>query len=483
MHRVVTMLAKVGAAFIAQQVLLRKHGRSARIGDIEPQTRTLPKDRQMLFTDSIAALSSGHLPSGVAIVRISGPRVRFAIETICGKLPLPRRAYYGPLRSASGALIDQALTLFFPGPNSFTGEDCGEFQVHGGRAVVAALLNELTSLSGIRHAEPGEFTRRAFLNGKIDLLEAEALADLINSETEAQRQFAVLNSSGAQSELYSAWRRRMIHARAMIEAEMDFADEGDVPGSVSDQVWRDVAAMIQELQRHVGGYHKAEMIRDGFDVVILGAPNAGKSSLLNALLRREAAIVTDEPGTTRDLVEAVLELDGLKVRITDTAGLREPAGKVEAIGIDRAVQRAGQSDLILHLEDITGAGEDIAVPAGPPVLHVGTKLDRAGVFEPANFDLTISTASGENVETLLAAIGARAREAAGTKGEVLPSRLRHVELLTEALGHLKSSLNDTALELRAEELRLSSDRIGRLAGNVDVEDLLDVIFSQFCIGK
>lgn len=442
----------------------------------------------MLFTDSIAALSSGHLPSGVAIVRISGPQVRFALETIAGKVPEARRAHYGPLRGRDGELIDHGLTLYFPGPNSFTGEDCGEFQVHGGRAVVTALLGEIGRIPGFRQAEAGEFTKRAFLNGKMDLLEAEALADLINAETEAQRQFAVLNSGGAQSELYRGWRQRLIHARAMIEAEMDFADEADVPGSVSEQVWADVAALTVEISSHIKGYDKAEMIRDGYDVVILGAPNAGKSSLLNTLLRREAAIVTDEPGTTRDLVEAVLDLGGLKVRITDTAGLREPGGKVEAIGIARARERAASADFVLFLEDMTGPRGEVELPDDVPGLLVGTKLDRLTSIIDAGdgrYALQISTATGENIDRLLDQIGDRAQAAAGRRGEVLPSRLRHVELLNAALEHLNNALeaHQAALELRAEDLRLASDRIGRLSGAVDVEDLLDVIFSQFCIGK
>lgn len=439
----------------------------------------------MLFTDSIAALSSGHLPSGVAIVRISGPHVRFALETISGLLPQSRKAHYGPLHAPDGKVIDHGLTLFFPGPNSFTGEDCGEFQVHGGRAVVTSLLGEIGKLPGFRHAEAGEFTKRAFLNGKMDLLEAEALADLINAETEAQRQFAVMNSGGAQSELYLGWRKRLIHARAMIEAEMDFADEADVPGSVSSQVWQDVRSLIEEISSHVAGYGKAEMIRDGFDVVILGAPNAGKSSLLNALLQREAAIVTDEPGTTRDLVEAVLDLDGLKVRITDTAGLREPAGKVEAIGIERAKERAKDADLVLFLEDVSEKAE-LSPPSIVPTIMIGTKLDlHRHAAGDTRYALVISTATGQGIDGLLKMIGERAAGAVGQRGDILPSRLRHVELLRDASNYLGAALtaSDSMLELKAENLRLASDRIGKLSGAVDVEDLLDVIFSQFCIGK
>ena len=209
----------------------------------------------------------------------------------------------------------------------------------------------MTAIPGVRHAEAGEFTRRAFLNGKLDLTETEALADLISAETEAQRRLAVLNAEGAQSKLYSGWRRRLIHARAMIEAELDFADESDVPGSVADIVWADMEKLLGEIREHIGSFHRAEIIRDGFDVVIVGAPNAGKSSLLNALARRDAAIVSDEPGTTRDLVELALDLNGIKVRLTDTAGIREGAGKVEAIGIERARQRAEAADLVLLLVD------------------------------------------------------------------------------------------------------------------------------------
>ncbi|TGV76435.1 tRNA uridine-5-carboxymethylaminomethyl(34) synthesis GTPase MnmE, partial [Mesorhizobium sp. M00.F.Ca.ET.149.01.1.1] len=285
----------------------------------------------MASKDSIVALSSGRLPAGIAVIRISGPKTRFVVETIAGPIKA-RFTTLRTLKAADGSTIDHGLVLFFPGPGSFTGEDVAEFQVHGSRAVAAKMLETITGIEGVRHAEPGEFTKRAFLNGRLDLVETEALADLVNAETEAQRRFALSNAEGAQSELYSSWRRRLIHARAMIEAEIDFADEEEVPGSVSDAVWSDVTAMIDDVGRHIEGFKAAEIIRDGFEVVILGAPNAGKSSLFNALARREAAIVTDEPGTTRDLLEVAMDLNGLKVRIVDTAGLRDAAGKVESIG-------------------------------------------------------------------------------------------------------------------------------------------------------
>ena len=443
----------------------------------------------MISGDSIVALSSGRLPAGVAVVRISGPMTRFVIETIAGGMVKERTAALRRLRAPDGTVLDDGLVIFFPGPASFTGEDVAEFHVHGGRAVVARMLETIAGLDGVRHAEPGEFTRRAFLNGKVDLVETEALADLVNAETEAQRRFAILNAEGVQSELYISWRRRLIHARAMIEAEIDFADEDDVPGSVSDTVWSDVRTMIGEIDRHIAGFRAAEIIRDGFEVVILGAPNAGKSSLFNALARRDAAIVTDEPGTTRDLLEVALDLGGLLVRLTDTAGLRDAPGKVEAIGIEKARAKAGRADLLLSLQDLAAPKDAGPLPDVAPVLSVGTKLDlldeQAAQAAAESYDLVISAWNGTGVETLLAEIGRRAASDAGSMGDVLPSRLRHVELLGEANRHLLRATEDGLMgqELRAEELRLAADRLGRIVGAIDVEDMLDVIFAQFCIGK
>ncbi|RVB74399.1 MULTISPECIES: tRNA uridine-5-carboxymethylaminomethyl(34) synthesis GTPase MnmE [unclassified Mesorhizobium] len=440
----------------------------------------------MISVGSIVALSSGRLPAGVAVIRISGPQSRFVVETIAGPMVKNRVAAYRKFRAPDGSVLDSGLVVFFAGPNSFTGEDIAEFHVHGGRAVVAKMLETIAGFDGVRHAEPGEFTRRAFLNGKVDLVETEALADLVNAETEAQRRFAVQNAEGVQSELYLGWRRRLIHARAMIEAEIDFADEDDVPGSVAETVWSDVRAMIDEIERHVEGFRAAEIIRDGFEVVILGAPNAGKSSLFNALARREAAIVTEEPGTTRDLLEVVLDLEGMRVRVTDTAGLRETPGRIEAIGIERARSKAGTADLLLVLEDMVDPVPIGAIPADIPTLRIGTKVDLLRDESLATrYDAVISTRDGTGLAELLAEIGQRAAAQIGQAGDVLPSRLRHVELLNEAKRFLLAAVagDERGQELRAEELRLAADRLGRIVGAVDVEDLLDVIFSQFCIGK
>lgn len=450
--------------------------------------RAIGYPKQMQFPDTIFALSSGRPPSGVAVIRLSGPHVRAALQAIVGGVPPARAATLRAFRAEDGSVIDRGLALFFPGPASFTGEDCAEFQLHGGRAVVEGILGALTGMNGFRPAEAGEFTRRAFLNGKMDLVEAEALADLIAAETEAQRRFAVASAHGAQSALYAGWRKRILHGRAMIEAELDFADEADVLGSVSGRVWADMAALAGEIERHVAGFHRAEIIREGFSVVIAGAPNAGKSSLLNALAKRDVAIVTDEPGTTRDLVHVALDLDGVKVNVTDTAGIREDAGNVEAIGIERALASMRAADLVLHLEDLGFPAELVLPETSAEVLRVGSKADlgirSAGAHDGA-FDLEISTATGAGIVQLVGIIASKAKAAAGDVDDALiPARMRHVALLRRAGACLADSLVEgSALELRAEALRLAGEAFGRIAGTMDVEEVLGVIFSEFCIGK
>lgn len=441
----------------------------------------------MQFADTIFALSSGRPPAGVAVIRLSGPRSRQVLEAIAGDVPPDRQAVLRAFRDATGGVIDRGLALFFAGPASFTGEDCAELHLHGGRAVIDGMLGMLASIRGLRPAEAGEFTRRAFLNGKMDLVEAEALADLIAAETEAQRRFAVASAGGAQSVQYAGWRKRILHARAMIEAELDFADEADVPGSVSGQVWADVAALTGEIEDHVAGFHRAEIIREGFSVVIAGAPNAGKSSLLNALARRDVAIVTDEPGTTRDLVHVALDLDGVKVNVTDTAGLREVAGKVEAIGIERALASMRAADLVVQLEDLSAPVAVTLPETAGEVLRVGSKadlLDPRSADRADAFDLQISAVSGAGMVELVGIIAAKAKEAVGDADTLIPARARHVALLRKAGAYLGDSLAEgSALELRAEALRLAGETFGRIAGTVDVEEVLGVIFSEFCIGK
>ncbi|QND51201.1 tRNA uridine-5-carboxymethylaminomethyl(34) synthesis GTPase MnmE [Phyllobacterium sp. 628] len=438
------------------------------------------------FGETIFALSSGRLPSGVAVIRISGSETRFVVETICGKLPSPRRADLRALRDREDNLVDRGLVLFFPNPNSFTGEDCAELHLHGGRAIVDAMISLLYTFDNCRLAEAGEFTRRAFANGKFDLTVAEGLADLIAAETDAQRRLALQIASGSQVKLYSSWRTEMIRARALIEAELDFADESDVPGSVSDQVWLSMRDLAERIKKHVADGKRGAIIRDGFRVVIVGAPNAGKSSLLNALAGSDVAIVSDEPGTTRDLIEIKLDLGGLPVLITDTAGLRETEGKVEKIGIEKALDRALSADLVLVLTDIS-APMPIALNdlENLNLISVGTKSDIGGDQSRDGFDLTLSTQSGAGLAELIDVLRSSAVKAAGSLSDPLPTRRRHLELLLETSREINQAVADerAPLEVRAEYLRRASHALGRITGDVDVEDILDVVFSQFCIGK
>lgn len=411
------------------------------------------------------------------MVRLSGPHVKETIWQLAGSQLQPRVASYRSIRNRNGLTVDRGFCIFFPSPASFTGEDCAELHLHGGRAVVAAILADLSARPGLRHAAAGEFTKRAFLNGKLDLAEAEALGDLIAAETEAQRRFAIGNASGGQSRLYQLWRERLLHARAMIEAELDFADEGDIPGAVSARVWDDMADLVDEMQQHAAGFHKAEIIREGFRVVILGAPNAGKSSLLNALARRDAAIVTDEPGTTRDVIEVALDLNGYKVVLSDTAGIREPSGKVEAIGIERTLAAARTADLALLLVEPGGTAP--IVDSSIEQFRIRSKAD-LGI---EGSGLAISTATGVGLAALLEILTNRVASAVDGHADVLPARLRHVELLERSMAALKTAIEGDELELRAEELRSASDALGRISGQIDPEELLGAIFSKFCIGK
>lgn len=436
-----------------------------------------------MFHDTIFALSSGALPSGVAVIRLSGPHVRSGLETLIGTLPSPRHAVLRDITDHSSQVLDRGLVLFFAGPHSFTGEDCAELQIHGGRAVVAAVLEHLATLDGFRVAEAGDFTRRAFLNGKMDLSGAEALADLIAAETETQRKLAIQNAAGRQRDLYDAWRRTLLQSRAFIEAELDFSDEGDVPGSVSQRVWTDIRALMIDIQTHLDGYAAAEIIREGFRVVLIGAPNAGKSSLLNALAKRDVAIVTDIPGTTRDLVEVVLDINGIKVIVTDTAGIRTTEDVVERLGVERAENAARAADLVIHLLSDVGQGVDTAELADDRMILVQSKIDIVRAADKSV--LGISSVSGAGLPELLLIIAERAKISVAIAEGTVPTRLRHKRHLLDCLDCLDRAVSrDTLdLELRAEELRQAASHLGRITGTTDVEDLLEVIFSEFCIGK
>ncbi len=436
-----------------------------------------------MFQDTIFALSSGRLPSGVAVVRVSGPHVRMVLEAMAGGVPVPRYAALRAIKAPGGGPIDRGLVLFFEGAASFSGEDSCEFHLHGGVASVAAVLSALGGLPGLRLADAGEFTRRAFLNGKIDFTQAEGLADLIAAETEAQRRLALGNAEGGQKRAYEEWRKRILHARAMIEAELDFADEADVPGSAADQIWADMQALERDIDANLGSVRAGEIVRNGFDVIILGAPNAGKSSLMNALARRDVSIITEEAGTTRDLVEVRLDLNGIRVNLIDTAGIRENPGHIEEIGIEKALMRTHDSDLVLLVEDASVPGSAPLVDVGGPLMRVGLKSDLPGAAN--GYELLVSARTGEGLDELRDAIGQVARVSTASVADATPVRERQVRELLRCRDHLRSALAmpDAGLEVRAEEMRLAGDALARLVGRIDVEDLLDVVFSQFCVGK
>ncbi|TNB49829.1 tRNA uridine-5-carboxymethylaminomethyl(34) synthesis GTPase MnmE [Martelella lutilitoris] len=436
----------------------------------------------MRSTDTIFALSSGALPSGVAVIRLSGATAFDICAGIAGRVPPTRQAQLMTLRDAEGVAIDQALVLAFAGPASFTGEDCVEFHLHGGRAVVRAMLDRLAGFPETRHAEAGEFSRRAFENGKLDLVEAEGLSDIIVAETEMQRRLAMEQTSGRLSGLYERWAGALTHARAMIEAELDFSDEEDVPGSVSTSIWQSVDGVAGEIRAHLAGLHTGEIIRDGYQVVIAGAPNAGKSSLLNALAKRDIAIVTDIAGTTRDILEVHLDIGGYAVRLYDTAGLRETEDKVEAEGVRRARALVETADLVLSLADMTGGDAPEAFPDRDCLL-VGSKSDLSSGGD--GFDLVLSSESGEGIDRLIAAISDRLSARVAGSSLSLPVRARQADYLRQALAALDEAMAARALspELPSESLRRAAVALGRITGRVDVEDLLDVIFSSFCVGK
>ncbi|KAB1088796.1 tRNA uridine-5-carboxymethylaminomethyl(34) synthesis GTPase MnmE [Neorhizobium galegae] len=428
--------------------------------------------------DTIFALSSGTLPAGVAVIRLSGPQAFDAALALAGELSADRKAGLRTIRSRNGLVIDQALVLAFAGPNSFTGEDCVEMHLHGSRAVVSAVYQELEAI-GLRLADAGEFSRRAFENGKLDLVEVEGLADLIAAETEMQRRLAVEQGFGGQSALYMSWAERLTRARALIEAELDFADEDDVPGSVSDRVWTEVGDLYFEIEGHIASAKAGEIIRDGYKVVIAGPPNAGKSSLLNALAKRDVAIVTEIAGTTRDLLHVDIDMEGYLVRFFDTAGLRESEDRVEQEGVRRARIAIEQADLVLQLEEIDSDSKHTYDSVKAEVLRIGTKVDMHRTS--TGYDLTISSETGDGLEELRSRILLKLK---GTwSGSLVPNRQRHLQYLKEASHFIAEALNGQELDLRAESLRAAASSLGRITGRVDVEQLLDVIFSQFCIGK
>ena len=436
------------------------------------------------MSDTIFALASGVGHCAISVIRVSGPDADQALTALCAgaSTPPPRRAVLRKIHHpVSRTLLDEALILRFKAPASFTGEDGFELHVHGGRAVVAGVLAAIGDCANLRPAQAGEFTRRAFLNGKLDLTEAEGIADLIDADTAAQRDQALGLAGGRLRARAQQWRGDILALQAQVEADIDFSDEGDVPSDVVADLMSRINLLRADMEAALSEGARGEMLRRGFTVVLAGAPNAGKSSLLNALARREVAIVSGIPGTTRDLIEVSLDLDGLPVTLVDTAGLREAGDEIEEEGIRRAMARAEAADLVLWL----AAPHDGTVPPAfdAPVLWLRTKTDLEPADSAPEHMHALSAHTGEGVDELLGLIADRARHAIRPEEPALMTRQRHRQGIGDATMALGRITTGVPVEVAAEELRMAARSLGAIIGLVSPEDVLGEIFGRFCIGK
>ncbi len=421
--------------------------------------------------DTIFAVASGAGHAAVAVMRLSGPGSRTMLAALCGRVPPPRRVSLRRLGD-----VDQAMVVWLPGPGSYTGEDSAEFYLHGGRSVLNGMADALVAL-GARPAEPGEFTRRAFLNGRMDLTEAEAVHDLIAAETEAQRRQALRQLDGELGTLYRGWAERLRLLLAQQEALIDFPDE-DLPAEVEAQVQEELSELRQEMAAHLNDGRRGERLREGLVFAVTGAPNVGKSSLVNALAERDVAIVSATPGTTRDVLETRVVLGGVPVTLVDTAGLRDTADEIEAEGVRRARARAAAADVVIEVVEPEGCGGALS-PA--PKILVANKIDLGGSVPSGA--IGVSALTGEGLETLRARLGATARSLTESSGPPPLTQARHRVALQEAAARLAGATIAELPELRAEDLRLALRALGRITGSVGVEDILDTLFARFCIGK
>ncbi|MEP0521617.1 MAG: tRNA uridine-5-carboxymethylaminomethyl(34) synthesis GTPase MnmE [Hyphomicrobiales bacterium] len=453
-------------------------------------------NKSLPVRDTIFAVATGSVPSGVAVVRISGRDAKSVFDLFHVKQPAPRVAQLSTLTDNSGQPIDQALALWFPNPNSFTGEDVVELHLHGSSAIVQFVFEQLTTLGNFRMAEAGEFTRRAFENGRMDLTEVEGLGDLLAAQTEAQRRQALNQYSGALRALYDTWRQSILELRAAVEADLDFSDEEDVPGSVADYVSSDAVSLSAQIQDHLNDGRRGEIIRDGLKVVLTGPPNAGKSSLLNALAQSDVAIVTEIPGTTRDVLTVSLNINDQLLLVSDTAGLRDTDDVVESEGIFRATKAAAEADLVLWLDPCDKPAWPPQFPGMqdadmPETIRIRTKSDlldcTIGREGQDGNDIFVSAQSGNGMDGLLRTLdrfGSVSKKIDDISESPLITRIRHRTALEECVTFLTGCGDETLpLEIRVEYLRSASDAIGRILGRIDVEDILGHIFSEFCIGK
>ena len=451
-------------------------------------------DRSTIF-----ALSSGRPPAAIAVVRVSGPQAGVALQKLIGRVPEPRKAALVRVREpANGEPIDEALALWFPAPRSETGEDMAELQLHGGYAVVAGVLDALSAIPGCRLAEPGEFTRRAFEAGRLDLTEVEGLGDLIAAETPAQRRQAYRQLKGLIGDRAEAWRQRLIEALALVEARIDFSDEADVPEDLIGPALHAAQQLRNEIAANLGDGRRGERLREGLVVAIAGPPNAGKSTIFNRLARRDAAIVSPYAGTTRDVIEVHLDLDGYPVTLLDTAGIRESSEPVEQEGMRRARERAASADIVLWVVDSSEGEDNRQTPAlgqDAEIWLIRNKIDligknasrQAGSKDEYRFIYLLSAERGQGIEALETGLADYARSFFAAAESGIVTRARHRRALEDTVAALDRALAEGRAagreELIAEELRAAATVLERLTGRVDVEDILDVIFRDFCIGK
>ena len=427
------------------------------------------------LSDTIFALSSGRPPAAVAVIRSSGPDAFAAAEALAGPLPLPRRATLRSLHDpASGALLDQILLLRFDSPASATGEDIVEYQCHGGRAVVCSILEALAAQPGMRAAEPGEFTRRAFRNGRIDLTEAEGLADLLEAETESQRRAALLSADGGLRRVVEGWRDRVVVLSARAEAAIDYVDDEEETATDTRPLATEARALAAELAEWLDR-PRAELLKDGIRVVAAGPPNSGKSSLFNALSQSERAIVTDIPGTTRDIIEIPIAIDGVPFVLVDTAGLRDSDDTVERIGIDRAKDEIGKADILLWLGEAEGA------PGHRQLLILHPRADLPDRIHPAVGALPVSAVTGEGIDLLTRELLARANALLPGEGEIALNQRQAIEIKRASDALCQLDMAD--IVILADSLRRAREALDRITGRVGMDDMLDALFGRFCLGK